>query len=132
MDSEWFEPWNSPAGSLDLSTPPTPRLLSVTEGQGGLLWVLAQRASSSWSPVNETLPLSSADLTDEMREHMSEIYETVVEVINPLSGVVVVSQRFPGSAMFSLGEENLFYQRAEDDLGVVTLHIVRAVLEGSE
>jgi hypothetical protein len=58
---------------------------------------------------------------------MLEIYECVLEVLDPTDGHLVASHDLPGDFFGFTGPDKL-YQFEEDSAGMLTIHIWRATL----
>jgi len=87
-------PWFPPDGGAHIPSdpenqPPNPRIVSVTVDSGGLLWVLAHVAAPTWRAAIDNRSHRSA-IPDQDR-----YLQSVIEVIDPGSGELLSSARFP-------------------------------------
>jgi len=92
----WFPPdVKMPRGSNYTTHAPPPYMIGITEDSAGLVWTLAQVADRDWKPLRELLPSPSGTqnrATPDSVRH--KIWDSVLEVIDPARGVVLVEQRF--------------------------------------
>ncbi len=91
-DVDWFKPWDSWDSQPD-AEPAPPRIMSIVQDpRSGFLWVLMLVADAHWRARNsgsggERPLLGTRELTD--------LLDSVVEVIDPARAQLVASQRFP-------------------------------------
>jgi len=130
--ADWFEPWAEQQLRRDLSQRPQPQIRGVQAVSGGLVWVMGATAAEAWEPMDRTMPRSrpvGEPLPPEVEEYFSNYHDFVLQLVNPMSGVVVAEERFSDDGLFMLPQPGLFRLRRQDEYGVVTLYILRARLE---
>jgi hypothetical protein len=87
---EWFEPWLQ-STSVSFETPPQPRLTAVWQDEQGLLWTLTSVAAEDWG---EGLTMLSG-YNDTWIEYPEKVYDAYIEVIDPDTGSLLLSERVP-------------------------------------
>jgi len=87
---EWFEPWLQ-STSVSFETPPQPRLTAVWQDEQGLLWTLTSVATEDWG---EGLTMLSG-YNDVWIEYPEKVYDAYIEVIDPDTGSLLLSERVP-------------------------------------
>jgi hypothetical protein len=80
----WFEPWTASAPALV----PMPRVATVREGTDGRLWIIIHVPDSRWDATNGPSDIKAA-------KDYNDLYDSIIEILDPASGKLVVSQRFP-------------------------------------
>ena len=111
--ADWF-PDRETEGPSDLfREPPPPFLVAVHVDEEGLIWTMVRLADTDWAPVDDLLSIS--------REGY---FDSIVEVIDPDSGLVVRSQRFPWYG-HGFTNDGLIVSERRDDMGVVILDVWR-------
>jgi len=90
-DVSWFPEWDgieSPASARR----PTAQIRGINEDDAGLLWVFTTVADQNWRPI----PLRDAPTPGEKvssREDYDRLYDTIIEVIDPRHGSMIVHAR---------------------------------------
>jgi hypothetical protein len=79
----WFEPWSAQAELV-----PLPRVSGVWEDPGGRVWVVIHVPDPSWTPASGPSQIKAA-------EDYNRMYDSVVEVLDPVSGRILVSKDLP-------------------------------------
>jgi len=91
-DVEWFKSWIT-LENFAPNRPPHTWIRAIHQDAAGLLWVLASVPDTNW---NAALDVQT---TPEGRFYVpsdhNKFFDTIVEVIEPGSGLVLVSQRLP-------------------------------------
>jgi hypothetical protein len=110
-DVPWFRPWTSDT-STGLESRTQPFISDIREDGSGLLWVLLNVPDAAWQPREGVLrPGGMIYIPDTTKEL---IYDTIVEVIDPASGQLLVSRRFPEYFRKFAGER-VIYRYTEDE-----------------
>ena len=99
-DAAWFpasRPEDDPVGSIRQSRP-LPRLSGLWVDRGGRIWTAVLVPDQHWHATapapragREGRPAPMVPVSE-----WGQYFDTIVEVIDPVAGRVVVSQRFPG------------------------------------
>lgn len=71
--------------------PPSPRLQAIRQSESGLLWVMISVADNDWKRGVRSGGSDHGGRIDDWNLY----YDTILEVINPESGELIQSQRFP-------------------------------------
>lgn len=106
---------------------PRPRIHAVNVGNDGLLWVLIRRAHREWKPetsASATRAVESVALRALGAHNLAEVFEGVLEVLDPRDGRLVASLEVSGGVL-GFPSRDLLYEVVQDDLGRVRIHIWR-------
>ena len=117
----WFQPWDRRSARQPFGEKPNPILLSVHEDARGKLWAISRVPDRNWKPGFE----------EPAYEH---IYDTVLEVIDPVSGDLLASQRFEGERHLFLYfiADGLFTSFSVNDVGLEQVHVWRFRLDNPQ
>lgn len=105
-EAPWFAPYTSTRWTP--AEPPHPMLMAVRQDAQGRLWTLVRVADPAWGQARPVMadsvlaaraPLLLYDLND--------LYDAVVEVIDPACGTLLHAQRFPVLLGGFLDDEHL-------------------------
>jgi hypothetical protein len=110
--ADWFIPWTTPATGSARYDRPQPTLSAVHEDADGLLWTLVHVAASGWRSQGVD---RGAEVAPILAEH-NALYDTMVEVIDPVKGTLVASRRLQGRWLGFL-EGGMIYAYGEDSQG---------------
>lgn len=96
----WFPPRTeatlATGRSWDVAKP-LPGLCRLWMDSSGLLWVLGRNGAHNWQPGPKRPQLRGEDVAlPQSPEDATKYLETIVEVLDPRSGQLVTSARFPG------------------------------------
>jgi hypothetical protein len=125
----WFPPWKSAVPAPEDEEVPSVRIRGIQQTSDGRLWVLATVPRRNWSPD------PAMTKRDKRRERkilaaasLGKYVDTMIDVIDPLKGQLLASQRVEG-AFIGFASENLIYSRRELDSGseVIDVWQVRLV-----
>lgn len=116
----WFEPWDRRSSRQPFGEKPNPILLSVHEDDKGRLWVISRVPDRNWKPGVE----------EPAYEH---VYDTVLEVIDPENGDLIVSQRFDAETQLFLYfiSGDLLTSFSVNEVGVEKIHVWKFQLNDS-
>jgi hypothetical protein len=110
----WFPPRDRPQNGSANEVKPAPGIIDVREDADGLLWVLLSVADSNWAPrAAAKLPNGMEFLSDLDQD---QLWDTIVDVIDPRTGSLLASQRFP-QYFRRFGGDRVVYSYAEDTAG---------------
>ena len=122
----WFPP-DSGARGYPWQERPRPRIYAVNVGSNGFLWVLIRRAHREWKPQASapvTRPMDPAALRRLGAHNMSEIFEGIIEVLDPRDGRLVASLEV-GGGVLGFPAQDLLYEVKQDELGRVSIQLWR-------
>lgn len=132
-------PWFPPDTSVqpDFRNPylerPAPSVQAIAMDGEGRLWVATRVADRSWEPRQHGTEASP--VTPENAD-LDEIYDTMLEVIAPDSGIVVIRGRLdPALRQLRTAERGtpgFYYSYGVDDVGVPVIDVWKARLEAEE
>lgn len=114
-DARWFPPWTNHSGEIDVDEPP-PRLLSMRVDAQGLLWVLTMVADANYKPIAQRIPGRERPVwtvADEAR-----LNDTIIEVIDPTTGRLIASRRFPQALSRFVGSDLVLETIVDDEQDV--------------
>jgi hypothetical protein len=116
--AEWFQHWDRRSARQPFGEEPNPILLSAHEDARGRLWVISRVPDRNWKPGFK-------------EPAYEEVYDTVLEVIDPLSGDLVASQRFDGEEHLFLYfiSADLLTSFSVNDVGLERVHVWRFWLD---
>lgn len=89
----WFAGWVERRG-VSASEPPQPLLRGVHQDERGRLWVLASVAGENWQEGLEREGDQRGEQAIRVRDH-ELLYDSWLDIIDPESGHLIVSQRLP-------------------------------------
>lgn len=100
-NAEWF-PEHVQGSRTNPEEPALPRIIGVAEDQRGRLWIMISVASDGW-PAG--LVKTADDAHPEFGEYtlpndLDNVFDTVVEVIDPVAGRVIASATFDEAFLF--------------------------------
>jgi hypothetical protein len=125
---EWFPSFSDyPSGAPAFTKPPA-ELLAVNEDREGLLWTLISVPDMNWK-AHKKDPKNPNEVYPTLGD-VDDIHDTMLEVIDPERGEVLVSKRFPQSFFPYFVDDGILYNYTQDDAGVLTIHIFRISLTG--
>jgi hypothetical protein len=123
-EAPWFSAWSEmPQGSPNL-VPPRPMIAAIHEDRRGLLWVLINVPGADWKK-RATSELHGIPVYEK-----DEFYDSIIEVIDPVRGVVVASQRFPQWMHPRFIDEGYVSSYVEDDDGILLIKVWSVELTG--
>ena len=103
--AEWFPQWENWSGEMDVDKPP-PRILSIHEDKEGLLWVLIMVADAKYKPIATRVGRRERRMYNVADE--DSLNDTMLEVIDPKTGRLVTSQRFPQALLGIIDDDHVF------------------------
>lgn len=114
--ADWFQP--NPAENPPAEEQPLPAVESIGFDSDGHLLVLTAVAALDWK--DHMVPKQVAGRIIDQPDSMDGIYDTIIEVVDPESGQLLASQRFPdliwgcqGGILFGLSEDDMGVPRVE-------------------
>jgi hypothetical protein len=129
--AEWFEPHWRPR-VREQGRPPAHRVVSVHEARDGMLWVSIQVPDARW---RESLAPPRM-VMGQMRQLVSDgskATDTILEIIDPQTGKLLVSQRFDEPILRFVDDSDdagvLAYASSVDNEGLVRVTVWRARIE---
>lgn len=126
----WF-PSDSGPSAYAWHERPRPSIHAVNVGHDGLLWVLIRRAHREWQPQASAPIIRPGEPVAARRLGAidpSEIFEGVLEVLDPRDGRLVATLEVSGGVL-GFPAPDLLYEVRQDDLGRVNMHIWRLELQ---
>lgn len=109
------------------TTPPPPSIVDAQEDDDGLLWVVVHRPKRTWQRAWPATRGSDHVLANDVR--YDQLYDTVIEVIDPRGPSVVARRTMPDHLVALLRGRRAVAYRTTDD-GDRTISILTLVLEG--
>lgn len=112
-------PWFSGVGlprPLGLAHPPPPVLTGVYEDRLGLLWTATAVARTDWQSAVQVFEGGAVDPRGPSPP-LNDLYETIVEVLDPKAGRVVTALRIPVLLSAQLGDRLFLAQREVRGVG---------------
>ncbi len=111
--AEWFQPWQRYDGPQTVVRPPA-TVHAVWEDDSQNLWVAISVADANWRRTD--FQNKPGDMIAIPRSSKHDIYDTIIEVIDPRAGVLVATQRLP-LHLQSMGNGQVFISYHEDEVG---------------
>jgi hypothetical protein len=110
-DANWFRPWSV----SDLRTPAAglqrPRISGLAEDDDARLWVTIAVPNPDWHPSSTTHELRMSELDP------NEMFDTVIEVLDPGKGRVIARAKRKGMVTGFIGGGTVVYTKREDHAG---------------
>lgn len=120
----WFPPYETER-RVDPDHPPLPVLAAVEEDKDGRLWVIVDRADERWKTNLELVKRVEGIAL--YRAKRSDLFNAVIEIIDPRTGEIIASQQTDRFIIGFLGQSEV-YSYAEDDNGIGWYDVWRLVL----
>ena len=116
----WFAPRDAPLFASSEHAP-SAELVALREDANGLLWMLIVVPGTDWRRGLGTPSVKRGPVTGWTKlDHIPQLlFETVIEVIDPVRGTLLASQRVPGLYPFFVGTGQIGgYRTAADQVPV--------------
>ena len=123
-DAEWFEPWVTDTPLGPDQPPPKPAVGAVKTDLQGRLWVLVLVPAEDWRDG-----LVSREWGWDIDVYRA--FDQILEVIDPGTGELVVSRRFPDQDFIVFLGDDMIVSYREDEMGYPFLDFWRIALVGS-
>lgn len=117
-DVPWFPDHEGREGPWDPRRPPLPQILDVREDEIGRLWVLIRVPSEVW----EDSLIRDPDRPLYRIGDINRAFDTIIEVIEPSSGRLLVSSRV-GPSLFKFVGNDLIASAHDAGDGTTRLHL---------
>ena len=105
--------------------PPPTSIKAISVGPDGTLWVLISRANRNWA-MHRTLPspVLKPGMPPQMfpQYRMDELFECVIEVLDPVSGVAIASKELSGD-FTGFVAPGIIVEYVEDSTGSFTIQL---------
>lgn len=111
--TDWFQPWERHEATA-LEKRPNSEVLSIDADEAGRIWVLLRVAGERWHPMQPARVDGGMEFTS--TEQDDTIYDSRIEVLNPVTGEVLASTRF-GENLRQFAGPGVVYSYLEDELG---------------
>lgn len=121
-DVDWFEPWGRDLPPRPNGPTPQPRVGLVTRDSVGRLWVSVLVAAEHW---REGFTRDANGRFRVTPGNIGRIWDTVLEVIDPVAERLVASRRFQGQQIVSFIDNDLIVTYREDETGYPSLDVWR-------
>ena len=124
----WYPPWTDYNVQAPDVARPKPMLTSIKHDSAGLVWTMTRVAVENWkpsakpSPEGKERPVPSVNVYDQNSD-------VILEVIDPRTGALIVSQRFP-QYLQAFINGGLLYSLRETEEGDIRVDVWRATLNG--
>lgn len=122
---DWF-PSPSPDNIGTPTSPPPPKIFAIWQAPDGLLWVYGRVASRDWHSGWPKVPPGTRDVPVSAIQE-AKLYSTMVEVLDPQTGLVVTSKGFDGYASAVLTDGRVVFY-AEDLAGQARITVSSLLL----
>ncbi len=123
-DPGWFQPWEEQDGNAPMFVPPKPHIASIQQDSAGRLWILSRISGQEW----ERLELGDNPRAMPGLNWINKTYDTVVEVIDPLSGELLLLETIPRNRAEFIGT-GLIAEKTERSDGDGLLIIWQLILK---
>ncbi len=120
--AKWFQPHQSEF-SNPVEERPKPRILHLHQDVEGVLWFIISVADVDWEPIQEAGEVMAT------AARIAQLYDWILEAVDPLSGARIASTRFDWPIMFG-GGDALLYGSSEGTNGQGVLTAMRFHLGG--
>lgn len=124
----WFHPYEL-REPLRPNSPPQPHIERIHVDSSGLLWVFAAVPALDWRENIVARKPTPGILPGFEPTSLSGIYDTIIEVIDPVTRRVLVTQRFDGF-MWGMLSDSMMFSDAQDQAGFPTLQVWRVEVSG--
>jgi len=117
-DVPWYPPHERFGRKSDRSSPPNPGIYAIHEDSRGLVWLAIRVPDENWEEAYE----QGRDPYGRERwvaRDDNKLYDTIVEVVDPLAGRVMASGRHPLAVWGFTNEGQLVFNRYLGDLSHV-------------
>jgi hypothetical protein len=122
----WFPSIDDWGAKRNKEDPPEPRIYAIHESEDGLVWVLIHIADEAWEEGYEERLSPWGEMTRIISDD-NRVYDSVVEVVDPQSAVVLASARLDAAFRGFAGDGLLFSRVYRDEkfpvLEIWKLHI---------
>ncbi|MFQ5704848.1 MAG: hypothetical protein ACE5HT_12605 [Gemmatimonadales bacterium] len=111
----WFRAWQKYSGFFP-DVKPHPIIRDIRQDREGRLWVVIAVPDERWSEA--LTPVKYPDGTEGYEpQDWNSVFDTVIEVLEPATGRLIVSRRFPQFMRKMIDERHLFSDAAIRDGG---------------
>lgn len=128
--AQWFRPWLK-AELFSPAKAPQPRMADIYERADGRLWTLARVGARDWAQGLRIETNDPPGTRFYVPDRWERVYDSVIELIDPNTGLLVVSERVPKYLITFVGD-NLVVGYHEDDEGFPFLDVWRVEVENLE
>ena len=112
--TRWFAPYPLEKAAPDIQTaPPKPTIRRILQESDTLLWVQLHVSATDWKQTWSGDPRRAPPITS--LDTYLGFFDTILEVINPATGQLVVSQRVKEPLQRFFGENLTFTHREDTD-----------------
>jgi hypothetical protein len=120
-DAPWITPWRETLSGQPYQAKPFARVVGVHQDREGKLWVYGRVPDKNWQPSRPS-------------GFFEDVYDTVMEVVDPVSGKLLAFERFEQDDQLLWGffADDLAYAVREGEFGLTVIDIwrLRLVREG--
>lgn len=132
----WFVPWSrDPIQPADKERPMT-ILKAIYQDSDGLLWIMFQLPDPKWAKIQA--PNTSTDSNKTGSGHVDEkpittqmrdrLFDTLIEVVDPLNGRLITSRRFDELLLPFFGDRRVTHL-LEDESGTKSLEVWKFTIQ---
>ncbi len=127
---DWFPP-GMMTTALPWEARPRPRIRSITVDSAGRVWLLIRRAHRKWvadttQPPRRPGPIAIASLRSLF--DVSQYFETVIEVFDPSTGVLLASSTM-SATIFGFAAPGILCEVGETEDGRATISLLSVSLQ---
>lgn len=125
-DADWFEPYVLGTPLEPDGPPPPPQVSLMTRDAEGRLWIAVLVAADDWRAG-----FSRAE-NGRYEPQIAQIYDTILEVVEPSTGRLLASRRFTDHSFSVFLDGSLIVSYEEDEAGYPFLDVWRFSLDSVE
>jgi hypothetical protein len=126
--ADWFVPYVLDVAQVTPDGPtPQPQVRLIKHDSSGRLWIVTRRATDNWRGVLRAHPDYSGHPWD-----LIPLWDTVLEVIDPDSGNLLVSHTLPPGEYSLFLSDDLVVRYREDNYGYPFLDVLRIHLSADQ
>lgn len=121
--AQWFPRTGTPRYGFTRENPPSPQVVSIAEDDSGRVWIAIRVSDPNWKDhVRWGSPAGGEREQRPVIEDRNRVNDTIIEVIDAMTGKLIASQRFDQQWEQFVGAGRLLAYETREDRTVLHIH----------